>query len=95
MALSEDSTTLNAYLNDFGVSCTAGSTTGLVILEQPSNILAGDLILTTDYELLTLTSNFGSLLANASIAVDSVNYTVREVRKEGDGVFCRISLQKT
>lgn len=95
MALSEDSTTLNAYLNDFGVSCTAGSTTALGILEQPSDVIAGDMILSTDYELLTLTSNFGSLLANAAIAVNSVNYTVREVRQEGDGIFCRISLQKT
>ena len=95
MAFVEDSTTLSAYLNDFGVSCTSGGTTGLGILEQPDQILAGDMIISTEYELITKTSDFGSLVSGDSITVDSVAYTVRDLRKENDGVFCRISLQKT
>ena len=94
MALSEDSTTLNAYLNDFGVSCTAGSTTGLGILEQPSNILAGDLILTTDYELTVKTADLGSLAYDTELEVSSVKYKVRSSRKIDDGNLSLISLMK-
>ena len=53
------------------------------------------MIISTEYELITKTSDFGSLVSGDSITVDSVAYTVRELRKENDGVFCRISLQKT
>ena len=95
MAFVEDSTTLSAYLNDFGVSCTSGGTTANGILEQPDQILAGDMIISTEYELITKTSDFGTLVSGDSITVDSVAYTVRDLRKENDGVFCRISLQKT
>ena len=94
MAFTEDATTLNVYLNDFGVSCTSGGTTALGVLSQPQTILAGDQIISTEYELFTLTSNFGALLSGASISVNSVNYKVREVQSEDDGVFCRIMLSK-
>ena len=40
-------------------------------------------------------NDFGSLIAGATITVDSVSYTVREVRKLDDGTFCEINLQKT
>ena len=95
MAFVEDSTTQSAYLNDFGVSCTSGGTTANGILEQPDQILAGDMIISTEYELITKTSDFGTLVSGDSITVDSVAYTVRDLRKENDCVFCRISLQKT
>ena len=94
MAFTEDATTLNVYLNDFGVTCTSGGTTALGVLSQPQTILAGDQIISTEYELFTLTSNFGALLSGASISVNSVNYKVREVQAEDDGVFCRIMLSK-
>ena len=42
MALNED---LNAFLNDFGVSCTAGAVNALGILDMPTQVLAGDQIL--------------------------------------------------
>ena len=95
MPFTEDTTTQTVYLNDFGVTCTSGSTTGLGILEQPDQILAGDMIISTEYELTAKTSDFGTLVSGDSITVDSVAYTVRDLRKENDGVFCRISLQKT
>ena len=95
MPFTEDATTQNVYLNDFGVSCTSGGTTGLGILEQPDQILAGDMIISTEYELTAKTSDFGTLVSGDSITVDSVAYTVREVRKLDDGTFCEISLQKT
>ena len=95
MTFTEDATTQDVYLGDFGVTCIAGSTTGLGVLEQPDQILAGDMIISTEYELFAKTSDFGSLVATDSITVDSVAYTVRDIRKENDGTFCRISLQKT
>ena len=53
------------------------------------------MIISTVYELITKTYDFGSLVSGDSITFDTVAYTVRELRKENDGVFCRISLQKT
>ena len=50
--------------------------------------MAGNQIVSTDYQLTAKTSDFGSLIAGASITVDSVAYTVREVRKFDDGAFC-------
>jgi hypothetical protein len=33
--------------------------------------------------------------SDATITVDDVAYTVRELRKLDDGIFCEISIQKT
>tara|TARA_R100001440_G_scaffold4703_1_gene10583 strand:- start:1110 stop:1397 length:288 start_codon:yes stop_codon:yes gene_type:complete len=95
MAFTEPAASINAMLNDFGVSCTSGGTTGKGVLNQPDQVLAGDFIMSTDYVLRAKTSDFGSLIAGASITVDSVGYTVREVRKLNDGTFCELSIQKT
>lgn len=81
--------------NPFGVSATSGSTTAKVLLDQPSQVLAGDMVLTTDFQITAKTSDFGTLLSGADIEVDSVDYTVRETRLIGDGLLCEISLQKT
>jgi len=81
--------------NPFGVSATSGSTTANVLLDQPSQVLAGDMVLSTDFQITAKTSDFGTLLAGADIEVDSVDYTVRETRLIGDGLLCEISLQKT
>ena len=91
-ALADD---LGVFLGDFNVSATSGATTANVILDQPSQVLAGDMVLTTDFQITAKTSDFGTLLAGASITVDSVAYTVRETRLVGDGLLCEISLQKT
>jgi len=95
MAFTEPAASINAMLNDFGVSCTSGGTTGKGVLNQPDQVLAGDFIMSTDYVLRAKTSDFGSLIAGASITVNSVAYTVREVRKLNDGTFCELSIQKT
>jgi len=86
---------LGVFLGDFNVSATAGSTTANVILDQPSQVLAGDMVLHTDYQITAKASDFGSLIAGASITVDSVAYTVRETRLIDDGLLCEISLQRT
>jgi hypothetical protein len=91
-ALADD---LGVFLGDFNVSATAGSTTANVILDQPSQVLAGDMVLHTDYQITAKASDFGSLIAGASITVDSVAYTVRETRLIDDGLLCEIALQRT
>lgn len=86
---------LSVFLDDpFAVSATSGATTAKVILDQPSQVLAGDMVLSTDYQITAKTSDFGTLEGGTSITVDSVAYTVRETRLIDDGLLCEISLQK-
>ena len=59
MAFTEPAASINAMLNDFGVSCTSGGTTGKGVLNQPDQVLAGDFIMSTDYVLRAKTSDFG------------------------------------
>jgi hypothetical protein len=92
MALSED---LGVFLNDFGVSCTAGAVSALGILDMPSQIISGDMVLTTDYTLTARAADFGGLQFGASITVAGVAYTVRETRLIDDGAFVEIGLTKT
>ena len=86
---------LSGFLYDFGVSCTAGATTALGILDMPSQVVAGDMVLTTDYVLTALATDFGNLVYGDAITVASVAYTVRETRLIDDGSFVEIALQKT
>ena len=81
--------------NPFGVSATAGDTTGKVLFDQPDQVLAGGMVLSTDYQVTAKASEFGTLTADDAITVDSVDYTVRETRLLGDGLLCEITLQKT
>lgn len=92
MALVED---LGVFLDDFGVSCTAGAVTALGILDMPSQIISNGMVLSTDYTLTAKASDFGSLLRGDAITVNSVAYTVREVMLIDDGNFVQIGIQKT
>lgn len=91
MALDED---LGVFLDDFGVSCTAGAVTALGILDMPSQIISNGMVLTTDYSLTARAVDFGGLLYGAAITVGGVNYSVREVRKLDDGAFVEVALQR-
>jgi len=91
MALTED---LSVFLNDFGVSCTAGAVSALGILDMPTQVLAGDQILSTDYTLTAKASDFGNLLYGDAITVAGVAYTVREARLIDDGALVELGLQK-
>ena len=92
MALVED---LGVFLDDFGVSCTAGAVTALGILDMPSQIISNGMVLSTDYTLTAKASDFGSLLRGDAITVNGVAYTVREVMLIDDGNFVQIGIQKT
>ncbi len=79
----------------FAVSATAGATTANVLLDMPGEVLAGGMVLSTDYTITAKKTDFGTLVSGDAITVDSVAYTVRENRPIGDGLLVEISLQKT
>lgn len=94
MPFTEPKASINAMLNDFGKICIFDTTTAKGILEQPDLVLAGDKIISTDYQLTVKNEDFGMLTAGQNITVDNEIYTIREIRKLDDGVFCEINLQK-
>jgi hypothetical protein len=61
---------------------------------MPSQVISGDMVLTTDYSLTARAADFGGLLFGDGITVDGVNYQVREVRKLDDGALVEIALQR-
>ena len=92
MPHSED---LEVFLNDFGLQVESDGKTGKGILDMPTQVLSGDVILSTDYTLMGLASDWGALLAGAPVKVDGLRYTVREVLLVDDGKFCEVALQRT
>jgi len=92
MALTEN---LDIFLADFGVSCTAGAVTAVGILDMPTEVVAGDMMLSTDYVLTAKSSDFGDLVYNSQITVNGTAFTVRDNRLTGDGMFCELSLQRS
>lgn len=92
MPLSEN---LSVFLNDFGVSCTAGAISGLGVLDMPGQVLAGGMVISTDYTLTCKAADFGGLLYGDLITVNGIAYAVRETRLLDDGAFVEIGLQKT
>ena len=86
---------LAIFLDDFGLECKADGITAKGILDMPTQILSGDVILSTDYTLRALTSDFGALIAGNQIKVDGIAYKVREVQTVDDGKFCEVALQRT
>ena len=62
---------------------------------MPAEYLQGDVVISTDYTLLTKASLFGELNYGSSMTVDGTAYTVREARLLDDGLLVEFSLQKT
>ena len=91
MAFIED---LDIFLSDFGQAVISYGVSYKGILEQPDEIVADGLVMTTDYELTGKTSELGSLVFDDIISVDGDNYKVRQARKIDDGKFCTVSLNK-
>ena len=91
MAFTED---LDVLLSDFGKAVIRDGVSYKGILEQPDEIVADGLVMTTDYELTGKTSELGSLVFDDIISVDGDNYKVRQARKIDDGKFCLVSLNK-
>jgi hypothetical protein len=90
MAILDDAT---LFLADFGVSVTAGAVSGLGILDQNSEMLLGDSVVSVDYALTCQASLFGALDYGSSITVDGNSYEVRhQPMVQDDGTFCVVPL---
>ena len=90
MAISDDA---SFYLADFGVSVTAGAVSGLGILDQNSEMLLGDQVVSVDYALTCQASLFGGLNYGSAITVAGTSYEVRhEPMRLDDGTFCVVPL---
>ena len=92
MAFTED---LDTFFIDFKDSVIYDNTEYIAFLDQPDEMIADSVVLTTDYQLTGKTSDFGSILFDEVIQVNDEDYTVRSVRKIDDGSLCKVSLTKT
>jgi hypothetical protein len=84
----------DVFLRDFGLPVRFGSTQAKGILDMPTEIVAGGMVLTTDYSLTYRTSDLPGLEYSSTVTVDGLQYTVREVRLQDDGVFSIAYLQR-
>jgi len=91
MAFTED---LDTFFIDFSNNVEYKSVSYKGILEQPDELVADGIIMTTDYELTVKTSDLGSLDFETEIDVDNTTYKVRNIRKIDDGTLSKISLTK-
>lgn len=85
---------LDVFFADFGVPVTDGATTTTGVLDMPSEVIAGGMVITTDYALTIRSSVYPNLKYADPLTVDGVAYTVREVRAQDDGVMSVVYLQK-
>lgn len=85
---------LDVFLADFGVTVTNGVTTTTGVLDMPSEVIAGGMVITTDYALTIKSSVYPTLKYGDSLTVDGAAYTVREVRAQDDGKMSIVYLSK-
>jgi hypothetical protein len=83
------------FLNDFGVAVSDGTVTGKGVLDMPGEIIAGGMVLTTDYQVTVRADQFGGKKYGDALTIGGVAYTVRETRLQDDGVFAIIYLTKS
>ena len=86
---------LDTFFIDFKDSVIYNNAEYIAFLDQPDEVIADSVVLTTDYELTGKTSDFGSILFDEVIQVNDEDYKVRSVRKIDDGSLCKVSLTKT
>jgi len=91
MAFTED---INTFFDDFSEDISYGNESYKGILEQPDEVIADGVVLTTDYELTAKTIDLGTIAFDTEIKISNVKYKVRNVRKIDDGTLCKISLTK-
>ena len=88
MAFTED---INTFFGDFSENVFYDNETYKGILEQPDEVIADGVVLTTDYELTVKTTDLGTIAFDTQIEVSNVKYKVRNVRKIDDGTLSKIS----
>ena len=92
MPFTED---LDTFFIDFKDSVIYDNGEYIAFLDQPDEIIADSVVMTTDYELTVKTIDFCSILFDEVIEVNNESYKVRSVRKIDDGSLCKVSLTKT
>jgi len=93
LSFSED---LTAFFDTPGFTETVvhSSATGVGYLDQPDEVIADGLVLTTDYRVTVIASVFSSVSRGDTLTVAGVDYTVRETMLIDDGKVMRIMLTK-
>ena len=94
MSFADDLTAMLGANSPFSVACVAGGTSSYGILDEPTEVVAGDQVLYVDRVLHCKSSDFGTLVGGDSITVGGVSYKVRTCEKDIDGLTCQISLEK-
>lgn len=82
------------FLQDWGVPVVYGTQNATGILDMPSQILDGGMVVSTDYKLTFSTADLPGLDAEDSLIVNGAAYTVRNVRMMSDGAFSEAILSK-
>ena len=95
MAFTEN---LDTYLSDFGRPVIFGNKEFIGILEMPDQIVAGDMVITTDYQLIGKASAMGTLISGNNVKIELNNvmetFEVRATRLVDDGSFVEVMLSK-
>ena len=91
MAFTED---LNTFFIDFSDSVFFNGDFYKGILDEPDEVIADGVVLTTDYQLTARSEDLGNLIFDQIIKVNDINYKVRSTRKIDDGSLCIVSLMK-
>ena len=91
MAFTED---LEVFFTDFNDEVKSGNVMYKGILEQPDEIVADGVVMTTDYQLTGKTFELGALEYDSILTVNDESYSIRSVRKIDDGSLCILSLTK-
>ena len=91
MPFTED---LDTFYIDFRDSVIYDNAEYIAFLDQPDEMIADGVVVSTDYELTGKTSDFGLVEYEDKIVVNDEDYTVRSVRKIDDGSMCIVSLSK-
>ena len=63
-------------------------------LNEPDELVANDVVMTTEYELTAKTSDFINVVYDEDFLIDNVPFKVRNVRKIDDGLICIVTLSK-
>ena len=77
MSFTED---LDTFFIDFRDSVIYDNAEYIAFLDQPDEMIADGVVLTTDYQLTGRTKDFGSILFDETIKVNEEDYKVRSVR---------------
>ena len=92
MAFTED---LDIFFQDFQDKVVQSGSTYKGSLEEPDEVVADGVVMTTDYMLTAKTSDLGTLIFDAALTVNGDAYKVRSTRKIDEGSLCILSLMKT